>query len=134
MVITTKILLIFFVIFSLKLHVYVYTGWGKSRFTVCKINNARINSVLHTYNCKPTFPPLCIVKHQILYAQKIYKHVHSNFVFKKLDSLLLLCNVLLYFEHFSVTVNFLYLFKLPFRRIVAMCPHPAQHFTSLDFY
>ena len=40
--------------------------WGKSRFTVVLMgnnkinNNARIDCVLYTYNCKPTFAPPCI--------------------------------------------------------------------------
>ena len=46
-------------------HTYTYEGWGKSRFTVVHIesntinNHTRINCVLCTHNCKPTFATPC---------------------------------------------------------------------------
>ena len=48
-------------------HIYFYTGWGKSRFTVVCMetntsinNNTRINCVSHTHSYKRTFNPPCV--------------------------------------------------------------------------
>ena len=52
-------------------YVCMYNTQGEAKvdlqFFVWKIintnNNTRINSVLCTHECKPTFPPLCMYRH-----------------------------------------------------------------------